>query len=157
MYFEQEKYNFQGNFQCFNQSNHSCNNSWRDLSNEILYQSSFYISLSNYVDWNTRWWINFELWFFLNIFLFLYFPFFFYFGKVRVQFLVFFSAQLLRTCLYSTPLSLHHSSALASHSSFAGGGDLLLLPNCMQHIIALLVLLQRPCLQDWPDRFGWFH
>ena len=91
MYFAPEKYDFKRNQQCFNQFNHSCNNSWRELSNEILYQSSVYISLSNYVNWkvldtiNNSWVMIFFQYLIISLFSIL----FFYIGKVRVRFLVF--------------------------------------------------------------------
>ena len=60
MYFEPEKCYFQGNLQCFNQF-------WCELSNEILYPSSFYISLSNYVNRNTLMINKFRVMIFFNL------------------------------------------------------------------------------------------
>ena len=49
MLFQLKKYNFQGDLQC---CHHRCNNNWRKLSDRIINQLTFDISLFNGTNWN---------------------------------------------------------------------------------------------------------
>ena len=64
MLFQLKKYNFQGDLQC---CHHRCNNNWRKLSDRIINQHTFDISLFNGTNWNATEQIIYE-YEFLDIF-----------------------------------------------------------------------------------------